>query len=42
MAMKWEITSGKVQKVIGKIVEISNPRKLILLGISISIATLIY
>ena len=32
MAMKWEITSEKVQKVINKIVEISNPRKLILFG----------
>lgn len=32
MAMKWEITSEKVHKVINKIVEISNPRKLILFG----------
>ena len=32
MAMKWEINSEKVQKVINKIVEISNPRKLILFG----------
>ena len=32
MAMKWEITSEKVQKVISKIVEVSNPRKLILFG----------
>jgi uncharacterized protein len=32
MTMKWEITSEKVQKVINKIVEISNPRKLILFG----------
>ncbi len=30
--MKWEITSEKVQKVISKIVEVSNPRKLILFG----------
>lgn len=30
--MKWEITSEKVQKVISKIIEISNPRKLILFG----------
>jgi predicted nucleotidyltransferase len=30
--MKWEITPEKVQKVISKIVEISNPRKLILFG----------
>ncbi|MBI5604795.1 MAG: nucleotidyltransferase domain-containing protein [Deltaproteobacteria bacterium] len=32
MAMKWEITSEKIQKVISKIVEVSNPRKLILFG----------